>query len=284
MNIERVVELIKSDAKKDLHIHSAYSDGALEPDEIVRRWSVEGYKVIAITDHDGITGSVLGRDAARDYDVEFIPGIEFDSLDKLGKDLHVLGYGIDYDNEFLRLALDNIELWRSERNDTMLEALNAEGYEMTLDDVVSINDGRYIGKPTFAAVMVKKGYFPTISAAFENVLKRIKSIDSIQKKVLSSEDVIKVIHASGGVAVLAHPMEYIRTSEKTFEEYEPRLIELLDTFVEYGIDGIECWHPSANERASAYLEAYADSHGLLKTSGSDFHRDTHKRDYSAFFR
>jgi predicted metal-dependent phosphoesterase TrpH len=53
---------------------------------------------------------------------------------------------------------------------------------------------------------------------------------------------------------------------------------------EYGIDGIECWHPSADDVQAEALREYAVKHGLVMTRGSDFHSDYLNRDFSRYHR
>lgn len=279
MTQNEVVELIKSDAKKDLHIHSVFSDGVLTPEEIVDRWEREGNSVIAITDHDGIGGSEVAVKYAEDRKIRVIPGIEFDSENELGKDLHILGYGIDFSNTLLCEQLDRILRWREARNELILDALRIKGIEITEEEIYAVNEGRFVGKPTFARILVNRGEYNSMEQVFSEFFSKDTLMKSIKKKALRSKDVVDTIHAAGGIVVLAHPMEQIEKTE-TFEEFEPRLVRILDTFVDYGIDGIECYHPSANESDSEYLRAYAEDHGLLVTRGSDFHFDGMKRDYS----
>ena len=85
------------------------------------------------------------------------------------------------------------------------------------------------------------------------------------------------------MAVLAHPMEQ-RHLEETFEEFKPRMYEILDLMVQYGIDGIECHHPSADPVQQEMLVAFANEHGLMITEGSDFHSDASRRDFSRYHR
>lgn len=276
---EEIIKLIKSDEEKDLHIHSVFSDGVLTPEEIVDRWMDEGKKTIAITDHDGIGGSIVAVKYAQNKPINVIPGIEFDSECELGKDLHILGYGIDFENDELHAKLKNILQWRAERNEKILLALEKMGHVITEEEINSINDGRYVGKPTFARVLVKRGLYKDLKEVFEKFFGNIPEIKNIKKVALSSKEVVDTIHAAGGLVVLAHPMEQMKSIE-SFEQFKPRLFNLLDSFVEYGIDGIECYHPSADEEQSELLRKYAESHGLLVTRGSDFHFDGLKRKYT----
>lgn len=279
---EEIAAILESDVRKDLHLHTFYSDGRLSPHEIIDRWASEGYELIAITDHDGIDGSVVGWDYAAEKGIGYIQGIEFDSADKLGRDMHILGYGFDYNSPELRDALDTILLERAARNDAMLAAIRDLGYDITMDDIIADNEGRYIGKPTFARVLARKGYVENANDAFATIF-REPTVRVIRKKTFSSEEVIRLIHAAGGLAVLAHPMEQ-RHLEETYNQFTERLYPILNRMREYGIDGIECYHPSADEVQAEVLREYTEAHGLVVTAGSDFHTDYQKRDFTRYHR
>ena len=275
--------LIESGLKKDLHMHTCFSDGALTPQQLIDMRRAEGYELLAITDHDGIDGSILGAAYAEECGIEYIYGIEFDSEDPaIGKDIHMLGYGYDPDNDVLKNALMDILIERSRRNERFMDALNERGYNITREEIRAVNDGRFVGKPTFAFVLKQKGIVESMQAAF-NTIFREDDLRSIKKVTFPTKDVIDVIHAAGGLAVLAHPMEQ-RHMEETWEEYRPRLFRMLDTMVEYGIDGLECHHPSADEYQQDLLVAYAVEHGLMITRGSDYHSDVTKRDFKRYHR
>lgn len=268
---------------KDLHIHSYYSDGDMSPEEIVDKWERDGYKAISVTDHDGIEGSIVAVKYAENKSIEVVPGIEFDSDDLLGTKLHILGYGIDYEADSIKEKLGLINKWRDERNSKLLKAIAEHGYELSDEEIYEVNGGRFIGKPTFARALVNKGAFSSVDDVFKGLMREIDEENKFHKQTLSSREVVEAIHDAGGVAVLAHPIEQKKRGE-TYEEFLPRLINLLDTFVEYGIDGIECYHPSASEEQSRFLVSYAVNHGLIITKGSDFHSDKHIRDYSHYHR
>ena len=72
------------------------------------------------------------------------------------------------------------------------------------------------------------------------------------------KDVIDAVHTAGGIAILAHPVK-------------SGCLDILDDYIEYGIDGIEVFHPSANEAQQAILKKYASKKKILATGGSDFH-------------
>lgn len=272
--------IIESGLKRDLHMHTNYSDGTMSPEKLLKMRMDQGFELLAITDHDGIDGSVVGEAFAEKSGLCYISGIEFDSEDPMGKDLHILGYGYDRTNEVFRRALLDIRLKRARRNDILMKALNERGYAITLDDVGSINKGRYVGKPTFAYILYLNGFTMDPNEAFKTIFKE-EDIRRIKKETLNSRDVVDLIHVAGGMAVMAHPMEQRRPDE-SFEVFKPRMYSILDKMREYGIDGVECFHPSASPEQSELLVEYADSYGLMITEGSDIHSPNHLRDYSRY--
>ena len=272
--------LIESGLKRDLHMHTLYSDGALTPREVLKMRVDEGYQLLAITDHDGVEGSVYGEKYADEFGIEYISGIEFDSEDELGKDLHMLGYGFDPDHPAFNLAIGKILKQRNDRNNRFLEALNAMGYHITYDELKAVNGGRFMGKPTFATVLIKKGVVRSHTEAFNTIFQE-PEIKCIKKKTLHTKDVVDIIHEAGGLAVLAHPMEQ-RHRDETFEQFKPRMYQILDRMVSYGIDGLECHHPSADYLQQQMLVAYANEHGLMITEGSDCHSHDSRRDFSRY--
>lgn len=281
LNNDELRSLIESDLKKDLHMHTTYSDGSLTPEELIDMRAGEGYELLAITDHDVIGGSVAGASYAKEIGMPFIYGIEFDSEDAVGKDLHMLGYGFDPENEIFLDTIIDVLTERNNRNRLFMEALNTRGFGITADDVKKVNSGRYVGKPTFAKILVKKGIVESVNEAFATIFKE-PDLKAIKKVTMQSKAAIDAIHAAGGLAVMAHPMEQRRRDE-SFEEFKPRMFSIIDTMVSYGIDGLECHHPSASEEQQKLLVDYANEHGLMITRGSDFHSPVN-RDYSRYHR
>lgn len=268
-------------SKIDLHIHSCYSDGELTPSEILEKWISEGYKTIAITDHDGIEGSRIGQEFSSSRNIEFVTGIEFDSENELGYDFHILGYDIDLNSKILNENIETIYKWRCERNDKLLSAINKLGYELTVEDLNAVYKGTYVGKPTIAKALIERGYVSNISEAFSEIIEKAGGGTADRKKSLPTNHVIDVIHQAGGIAVFAHPIEQKKNNE-IWEEFKPRLIKILNFMYEWGIDGIECYHPSANAEQSELLVNFARKHDLIITKGSDFHSENLKRDYSKY--
>lgn len=281
LNNEELRAIIESELKKDLHMHTTFSDGELTPQALIDMRVSQGYELLAITDHDVIGGSVAGANYAKEIGVPFIYGVEFDSEDEVGKDLHMLGYGFDPENELFLDTVIEVLTDRNARNKKFMDALNTRGYGITDEDVKAVNSGRYVGKPTYAAIMVKKGIIGSVNEAFATIFKE-PDLKAIKKVTMSSKKAIDTIHVAGGLAVMAHPMEQRRRDE-SFEDFKPRMFEIIDLMISYGVDGIECHHPSANEEQQKLLVDYAKEKKLMITRGSDFHTLA-GRDYSRYHR
>ena len=261
----------------DYHIHTNHSDGVLNPKQIVDRYIERGYRQIAITDHDTISGSWVAYFYSLKKDIEIIPGIEFSTKDNEGREIHILGYGIEYTNRILNEAINQMSAWRDERNRKLFSALNELGYDVTEDEVRRVNGGLFIGKPVIARVLIEKGYVDNIEHAFEEIFKG-DDLKHIKTEVYPAKTAIDIIHLSGGLAVWAHPFE-LREEGESEEEFIPKLYSMLDRMMAWGIDGIECVHPSANADHQEMLAEFAKSNNLVITAGSDFHSDDTRRTY-----
>ena len=110
-------ELFKSFNKGDfynkvnLHIHSNFSDGKEDFDELILQAKKLNMKYISITDHNCIKGYKTSK--YKDDSI-LIKGVEFDCFYKMSL-LHILGYGIDVENEELNNLCAKNEL--EQKND-----------------------------------------------------------------------------------------------------------------------------------------------------------------------
>ena len=89
----------------DLHCHSTRSDGLLPPAALVARAAARGVDVLALTDHDEVSGLPEARDAASLAGIEFVCGSEL-SVSWEDQTIHVIGLRIDPDNAALTAGLD----------------------------------------------------------------------------------------------------------------------------------------------------------------------------------
>ena len=78
----------------DLHCHSNVSDGVLSPADVVARAAANGVDVLALTDHDDVSGLAAAQTAAAGTDMTLIPGVEI-SVTWGGQTVHIVGLRID---------------------------------------------------------------------------------------------------------------------------------------------------------------------------------------------
>lgn len=252
--------------KADLHIHTNTSDGDLSPEELINKVSKKNLQIIAITDHDTINGYLDAKKFAAEKEIELIPGAEISTVWNR-RELHVLGYGFDEeDDDFLRL-IANQKRARRRRMKAIVEVLQGEGIDIDYDEVRAESHPGNIGRPHAASVLIQKGYVASVSEAFIRYLST-KKITGIKTEYAVLEDVISIVHEAGGVLSIAHPGPLYTQSE---------MKELL----KHPFDGIECIHPSHSYKVQKMFLDMAKSNNLLITGGSDFH-GTGKSEYDPY--
>jgi predicted metal-dependent phosphoesterase TrpH len=254
------------EAKADLHIHTTFSDGVKSPEEIIEMASKVGLKAIAITDHDSYAGYKRAKSAGIESGIEVITGIEITS-DYKGREVHILGYGFDVANEPLIQFIHSQKLRRYKRARKMIENLNKSGFDISLDEVTAESRTMNISRNHIASLLVKKGLVANVRTVFDRWLGN--HADAYFKtEYETAESVIQIIQQAGGVAVLAHPGLYY-------------LEEDISSFIDYGIDGFECIHPSHNFELQRRYRERCEKHNLLETGGSDFHG--YKKEEDSYF-
>lgn len=247
----------------DLHIHSNCSDGAYAPVEIVERAATVGLSAIALADHDSVSGIDLALTAAQKHGIELIPAIELSVKYQQWKDVHLLGYGIDYTNPAFTASLDEFRQRRKNRNAEILEKINAklaiEAKEPISVEEVLAYAADTIGRPHIARAMLKRGYVNNIEDAFQRYLIPC----NVPKLYWPIADAINHIKEIGGVPVLAHPTSI--TNDRT------QLTNIVQELAKAGLEGIEVYNNMAQPEEMEFLRRRAAENNLLTTAGSDFH-------------
>ena len=241
----------------DLHIHTHYSDSTASPQEGIQEAIKAGLQGIAITDHDTMEGVLPAQHAAQGFDLEIIPGIELSS-EWENKDIHILGYFLDGDNEAFRVQLDKIQESRIERIKKMIEKLKSLGvHNVHFEEVFSLTESKSVGRPHLAKILLDKGWVGSIREAFDRYIGE-EGPAYVTKYKLTPYEAIQLIRKAGGIAVMAHPM---------FTQKD----ELLPGFITAGMQGIEVYYPSCSKTTIAFYEGLAQKYHLIPTGGSDFH-------------
>lgn len=235
----------------------------MPPREVVRAAHTAGLTGLSLTDHDTIAGCADAADEAAKLGIDFIPGIEISCEYPRPGTMHLLGYGIDPQSPILHDLTRRLIDGRSQRNVKIIESLRAQNVAITLDEVLEQAKGGTVGRPHFAAILVRKGYVRTVQDAFNKYLGQSGST-YVDKETVSPKRAIEMIRESGGLPVLAHPVQLKR---ENFAQLENTVKELAD----YGLAGVETIHSDHREILIEELFDLARRYNLIPTGGSDFH-------------
>lgn len=241
--------------KIDLHTHTNYSDGALTPVQLVKKAQERGLDIISITDHDSINGIKEAIVYGKDLGIEIVSGMEI-STDVDDKEIHLLAYFVDIENEELLKYLSFFRDERFHRAKRIVQKLRNLGLSITIDDVLSKAQNCAIGRPHIAYAMVDLGLIKNYTEAFEKYIGDYGP--AFERKIhVSPQSALKLISDAGGLSFIAHP-GYMKET-------------LLSTLIKAGVDGIECVHPSHSESQVQFYRGIVNQYCLLESGGSDFH-------------
>jgi predicted metal-dependent phosphoesterase TrpH len=264
--------------KIDLHTHSTRSDGLDSPSDLIANAAKAGVDIIALTDHDTVSGWDEARGKAFELGIGFVPGIEVTSvsdIERFGKTIrisvHLLAYLPDPDHKALEIVLGDTVATREARGRAIVEKLAEQipiTWEMVLDH---LDEGATIGRPAIADTLVTMGLVPDRSAAFDYYL----STDGpfyVSHSTVSTLEAIGLIREAGGVPVIAHPLKGV--GPDTDPEDLP--IAHFEEMISTGLQGVEVYHRDVPETARKWLLELANKHDLVVTGSSDYHGVTGK--------
>ncbi len=253
----------------DLHSHSNVSDGTLSPSALAARAAANGVELWALTDHDEVGGQQEARTAALDLGLSWLAGVEI-SVTFCDETVHVVGLGIDPDDETLRAGLAATRDGRRQRAREMAEGLARVGIPGAFEGAL-----RYVGNPDlisrthFARYLVESGVCPDTHSVFRRYL-TTGNPGYVPHQWAHLSDAVRWITGAGGVAVIAHPGRYSRYSPTV--EYA-----LFTEFVGHGGRGVEVMTGSHSEAERLRYADTALEFGLLASRGSDFHSPEESR-------
>ncbi|MDP8230831.1 MAG: PHP domain-containing protein [Candidatus Gorgyraea atricola] len=245
----------------DLHIHTNLSDGTFSPEKIVEYSKAKGLAAIAITDHDTCKGIAPAIMVAKGLGIEVIPGIEL-SAEMDDRDLHILGYFIDWQNQEFLKKLEHIVHIRKERAKEILKRLKRVNVDLDEGELFKLASCCSVGRLHIAQLLFKKGYVSSISGAFKEYIGD-SSPCYVKKFKLSPKEAVDMIKGVGGVAVLAHP-KTINTKDRPLEDFVALLVK-------DGIQGIEAYHSDNTQKDEKKFNDLAEKYNLVMTGGSDCH-------------
>ena len=247
----------------DLHTHSVFSDGTYTPTQLVEKAENIGLSAIVLSDHNTVDGLPEFIVAAKDKNIEAIPGVEF-SVDYEGTELHLLALYVG-ENHFPTITelMEDFHKRKAQSNLDLICALNNAGYHISFDDIrASTLNGKF-NRAHIAAELTKKGYTQSIKEAFSTLLSKKHGYYKEPQRPAIWE-MLEVIKSIGAVPVLAHPFLNLK---------EDKLLTILPQAKKEGLIGMECYYPLYDEATTKKSLELAKCFGLLPSGGSDFHGD-----------
>jgi predicted metal-dependent phosphoesterase TrpH len=245
----------------DLHAHSTASDGSDPPAALMELAARAGLTAVALTDHDTVEGLAEARTAADGLGVRLVQGCEV-SCEVGAATMHLLVYFLDDGPGPLQDRLGGMQEARADRNRRIVVVLNEHGLDITLEEILEEAGGGSVGRPHVAGVMMRKGYVSSVQEAFDVWLAKGKPAYLDRERLLPAE-AIALAHASGAVAVMAHP------TSLGFDG--PEMERFIAGLAEDGLDGLECEYGRYPPDLRAALRSLAEGLGLAVTGGSDYH-------------
>ena len=251
----------------DLHTHTLRSDGLFTPGELVRAAAAVGVRLLAITDHDTLAGVREVRRSPLPEGLELVAGIEINTVIEdrshvMEGEVHILGLGVDPDDDALEAALARQRDARRLRFDRMVDKLRAQGVpiDAALDTLPATTDDDALGRPRLARALIRCGYATSVEDAFRQHLSRGRPA-YVPRQGLGPREAIQAIRAAGGLASLAHYAE------------APDHLLWMRALIEMGLDGLEVYYRAYDQETVAILRGIAEDLRLVMTGGTDYHGD-----------
>jgi 3',5'-nucleoside bisphosphate phosphatase len=252
----------------DLHTHTLRSDGLLTPEALATQAAAVGVRLLSITDHDTLAGvRELRRSGTVPAGLELLPGVELNAVageraDLRDEEVHVLGIGVDPDDEAFEAVLARQRDSRRTRFDRMVNRLRELNLpiDRELEHQPATDDDHALGRPRVARAMIQCGYATSVDDAFERFLSRGRPA-YVPRDGVGPIEAIRVILAARGVPALAH-----------FSE-APRRLSIVRELMDAGLRGLEVYYRTYDQPTVDALAALASDLRLIATGGSDYHGD-----------
>ncbi len=247
----------------DLHVHSNCSDGGLDTNSLIVKAKENKIKILSITDHNNIDVYKLLQ-SIDCTGLLIINGFECD-VEFNGKNLHILMYGFNLDNNYINHFFANFR-----KDDIKI-------FEEMIDKVCQ-NFGLRISREDIENFEKENGYFDKVR--LNNFLTQLKlanspkdayyqftkDIPDKQRTSVSANDLFRLAKQCGAVTILAHPMKYV-DNDFDLDNLKEMILELN----KIGLDGIEVFNNRQTIEAQNKLYNFAINHNMEYSAGSDMH-------------
>lgn len=239
----------------NLHSHTTHSDGVYTPAELVRVAKAEGYRAVAISDHDTVTGFAEAAAECERLKMETLFACEF----SVTEGYHLVGMNFDPTYPKMHTYLEGMSYRESHQSRTLFERGVASGYlkNITWDEVRAYNKGiTWLCNEHVFRTMKAKGlvtdldypdFFETVYGAHRNEVPPAYDF-------LPAKELIALVRAAGGIVIHAHPHGQLRDV--------PELVAA-------GLSGIEVFHQDMTREDRIVALHLAEQYDLFVSGGSD---------------
>jgi len=245
----------------DLHNHSFYSDGFLSPCEVVELAFKSKCDLFSLTDHDTTKGLSEAKSTADKLGIKFINGVEISAFWR-NSAIHIVGLGIDIDNDMLQTGLEFNQAIRMDRAKKIALGLWRSGIKDALEKAQKISGGHMLTRTHFAQMLIQEGYCKDMKSVFRRYLTGRKP-GGVKAEWKSFDEVVNWIQSAGGKALIAHPFRYRMTHTK--------IKKMLNDFKMASGDGFEVVNANSSKEEISLADKWSIDFNFLASIGSDFH-------------
>jgi predicted metal-dependent phosphoesterase TrpH len=242
----------------NLHTHSTHSDGQYTPAELAAVAKAEGYRALAITDHDTATAFPELKDACAREGLECIFAVEFSVREPIP--CHVVGF--DFDPEYPPMKEYLIKMGARQTDNTKCcfdEAIsNGNIQGITWDEVLEYNRGiiwlcnNHVFRAMKAKGLVEDSqYIEWFYTNFDGPGAKYPPLYDFK----TLPEIVDMIKKAGGFAVCAHPSKHI--------------LDNIDVLLDAGIEGLEILHNDLSKEEQVLAHKICMEKGLYISGGSD---------------
>jgi len=279
----------------DLHMHSSTSIDADDSiKHIIKKCEGQKTTIMAITDHNTIIGANdyldrIGVDRLCTLSlvtnkVIMVPGVEITAriseitnIKGNSAKIHLLAYGIDRsDNSPISKLLEIKRINDIEVDLGMLfQLIEHFNLDITKSEIAKFIKYKKTSSNSFHSLTKNdilefvKFFNLKLTNSEEELRNIIDTFRNTDRLNLDAKDVINLVHASGGIVVLAHPYQNLRrtTQDK----------EIINFLIQHEIDGFEIYYPQNVQSCDTMIRNLCKDNKInIFTGGSDFHGEALK--------
>jgi 3',5'-nucleoside bisphosphate phosphatase len=269
----------------DLQSHSTHSDGALPAAEVVERAALAGVQLLALSDHDTVSGVSEAIQAGKRHGVRIVTAVEISAVDAdspVPRELHILGYKFDHTGATMTARLTDFLADREHRTLRMRDGLREVGFDLDEAEIdARIAEGKPIGRPHLAGAVLRapanaqrlqEENIDDVGSLIRGYLIEGKPAFRLRQTPTVAE-AVEAIHDAGGVAIWAHPFWDLSDDSE--------VLSTIDRFHALGMDGVEAFYITHTRENTQLIAKHCAELDMLTTGSADFH-GPENRQFSQF--